>query len=511
MGAALSAGPRILLIDDDPQDRGLASVVISRELPESRILEIDSAKGFATALAGRGVDLIVTEQQLSWSDGLSVLEAVHDSHPEVPVIVFTHVKDEELAVAGMKAGLADFLIKSSKNYLRLATAVREAIDRATTDRLVARSEPWLQTLLDRANVGVFRSTPDQRLIEANPALLRLLGVDSVEEALRVDLPIHYFRAETRADLMQQLNTAGELQARVVEFERPDGSTVWLNLTEVMLLDVDGDIVVDVLVQNVGHLKEHEGRLVARLKELERSNSDLVEFASVASHELQEPLRMVEKFTQILDEELPGELSEEAETAAGFVLDGTRRMRDLVEDLLQFARASAGDRRFTACDLGEIADRAIRSLQSAVDESEAEIRRDELPKVLGDPSDLEQVFRNLIANAVKFRGKQPPRVRIGAQRGEDEWILSVSDNGIGIEPKDAEAIFTIFKRLHPEYSGTGIGLAICKRIVERQGGRIWVDSAPGKGSTFYFSVPLGGEPAAPRPRDRSASKSKGKAR
>ncbi len=404
-------------------------------------------------------------------------------------MLLTSNRDEELAVRGMKAGLADCVFKSSKSYVRLAGAVSEALDRSDTERLVARSEPWLQTLLDRAGVGVFRSTPDQRLIEASPALLNLLGVSSVAEALEVDLPLHSFRNENPGDRPTKVSARGELQSRVVEVERPDGRKVWLNLTEILLLDVDGDIVVDALVQDISHLKMGEEQAAERLEELERTNSGLTDFASVAAHELREPLRMVGKYAELLKEDTAGKLGVEAVKSLGFVLDGARRLSALLEDLLSFTRITSGWQTYSACDCNALVDDTLRQYEDEITGSGAEIQRERLPTVLADSTQMAQVFQNLIGNALKFRSKAAPKIRISVLRGESEWVFSVKDNGVGIEDDDLDSVFTIFRRLHPEYTGTGIGLAICQRVVERHGGRIWVESSPGKGSTFSFTIPI----------------------
>ena len=486
------AGPRILLIDDNPEDRELAAVVIGRVLEEARVVEVGTATEFAKAIGGAAFDLVVTEFELSWSEGPSIFQTVRDRRPELPIMAFTRVEDTERAVEAMRLGLADYVVKSSRGYLKLGGAVKGALERADQDRLVARSEPWLQTLLDRANVGVFRSTPDQRLVEANPALLRLLGVERLREALAVDLPTQFSRSGADVDAYRQIGERGELQSGVVEVERPDGQKVWLDLTEVLLLDVDGDIVVDVLVYDVGHIKDNEQRLLRRVEELERSNADLGDFASMASHELQEPLRMVEKFAGLLNEDLSKDLPEQDRKSVELIQDGSRRMRILIDELLRYSRLQAAGRHFAACDCNQLVDRVVADLGGSIEEGGAEIRRDDLPTIVSDPSDLQQVFQNLLANALKFRGEESPRIEISARRGEDEWIFSVSDNGIGVDPEHAREIFNIFKRLHPEYSGTGIGLAICRRIIERQGGRIWVESVPGQGATFLFSIPIRSE-------------------
>ncbi len=508
-GGTLNTGPRILLVDENVQDRALAATVLSRHLPEARLDEVEHAADFARALGAGHFDILISEFHLSWSEGDKLLAAVRDSHPEIPVLFFCANAEVQDVVEAMKAGVADFLFKTSTGYLRLPQAVEEALDLARQRRLVARSEPWLQTLLDRANVGVFRSTLDERLIESNPALLRLLGVNSVHEALRIDLPAPYFRSEGRDGLLARLSEQGELQSRQVEVVRSDGTTAWLSLTEILLLDVDGDIVIDVLVQDVSHHQKGRAELENRIDDLERTNARLGEFASIASHELQEPLRMVEKYGALAAEEGGAKLTKGQREALDFVRGGARRMRNLVEDLLQFSRLETEARAFEACDCNSLVEEAAKNLLAAVEESGARIEREGLPTVLGDRAQLVQLLQNLLANAVKFRGDAPPEVQIAAKRKGDEWVFSVEDNGIGIDPKRTQEIFKLFHRLQPELPGTGIGLALCHRIVERHGGRIWVESHPGQGSTFFFTLPERGSqtalgPASVEVPERSAS-------
>ena len=470
--------------------------MLSRHLPEARLDEVEHAADFARALGAGRFDVLISEFHLSWSDGGKLLAAVRDSHPEIPVLFFCASAEVQEVVEAMKGGVADFLFKTSTGYLRLPQAVEEAVDLARQRRLVARSEPWLQTLLDRANVGVFRSTLDERLIESNPALLRLLGVNSVHEALAVDLPAPYFRGEGRDSLLARLSEQGQLQARKVEVQHPDGSTIWLSLTEILLLDVDGEIVIDVLVQDVTQHQKEQRELEEKVIELERSNSRLGEFASIASHELQEPLRMVEKYGALAVEGGDGKLGRDQREALEFVRGGARRMRNLVSDLLQFSRLETEARAFEACDCNSLVEEAANNLIAAVEESGARIEREGLPTVLGDRAQLVQLLQNLLANAVKFRGDATPEVHVSAERKGDEWVFAVEDNGIGIDPRRSQEIFKLFHRLQPELPGTGIGLALCQRIIERHGGRIWAESRPGQGSTFYFTLPERGSQEAP---------------
>ena len=478
------------MVDDNGQDRGLASVVLSREFPAARLVEAGDASAFALALSRGGIDLVITEYELSWSDGLKVLETVRESHPEVPVIMFTLASDEEVAVRAMKAGLADYIIKSSKGFLRLASSVREALERADHDQRVARSEPWLHTLLDRANVGVFRSTLDERLIEANPAVLRLLGVKTLEEALQMNLPSHFFPTPDRAPRGKVLETGSDPEARLIELKRSDGSSVWLSMTEVLLLDVDGDIVVDVLLQDMTHLKRSERELRLRLVELEDANSDLSDFASVASHELKSPMRAMRGHCELLARDLEGKLADEQRESLDFIVTGARKMQALLDGLLRFSRLSVGWQGFEACDCNTLVDEAIRDLEPLIEEAGARVERLGLPTVLGDPTELGLVFHNLISNALRFRSaERPARVRVSARQDGDEWLFAVADNGIGLDTGLSDKIFEIFGRLEPDRAGTGIGLAICKRVVERHGGRIWVESEIGKGSKFSFTIAI----------------------
>lgn len=224
--------------------------------------------------------------------------------------------------------------------------------------------------------------------------------------------------------------------------------------------------------------------------LERSNTDLQQFAYVASHDLTEPLRMVISYLQLLSQRHSASLEPQAKEFITFAVDGAMRMQGLIQDLLAYSRVEMRGRSPEPTDTQQVLHSALANLKVAIEETGAIITTAPLPQVQADRVQLTQVFQNLIANALKFHGSAPPRVEIGAEKRDGYWLLSVRDNGIGIDPKNAERIFVIFQRLHTrqEYPGTGIGLAICKKIIERHGGRIWVESTPGQGATFYFTLP-----------------------
>ncbi len=271
--------------------------------------------------------------------------------------------------------------------------------------------------------------------------------------------------------------------------RKDGSEV---LVEIGLNPVTTaeEVFVLAAIVDITERKRAEQELIRRTEELARSNHDLEQFAYVASHDLQEPLRAVAGPLQLLQRRYHGQLDARADEFIAHAVDGATRMQKLIEDLLAYSRVgrSGAVQELTACSAA--LDQALRSLSVVLQESDAQINREALPLVVGIPTQLALLFQNLVGNAIKFRrADQPVRIDIAARRAGDEWIVSVKDNGIGIEPQYFERIFMIFQRLHSrvEYPGTGIGLALCKRIVEQHGGRIWVESSPEGGSTFYFTL------------------------
>lgn len=262
-----------------------------------------------------------------------------------------------------------------------------------------------------------------------------------------------------------------------------------------------------VIRDISAHKLIEEQLARQARELAQSNTELEQFAYVASHDLQEPLRVISSYTQLLARRYKGQLDPKADEFITFIVDGTLRMQRLIQDLLQYARINTKEKTFFSVESQSAFDHALTSLRSAIAAGQATVTSDPLPAVNGDELQLGQLFQNLIGNAIKYRGPEPPRVHVSARRDGDEWIFTVADNGIGIDPQFGEQIFEIFQRLHGmgEYEGTGIGLALCRKIVERHHGRIWVESEPGQGAKFRFTLPAGtkraqAEEAAPLRRE-----------
>ena len=290
-------------------------------------------------------------------------------------------------------------------------------------------------------------------------------------------------------IRQAIRQGTEAKAELRNY-RKDGSLFWNELYIAPVKDHQDQLTHFIGIQtDISQRKHQEIELANKTRELAQSNAELQQFAYVASHDLQEPLRMVASYTQLLGKRYRGKLDQDADEFIGYAVDGATRMQRLIRDLLEYSRVGSERQSFEQTDCELVFQQAMHNLSASVRERHAEVTHDPLPTIRASPTHLIQVFQNLIGNALKFQGDAPPKIHVGAQVLPDGWEFSVRDNGVGIPGDQLDRIFAIFQRLHgqSEYPGTGIGLAICKRIVGKYGGTIWVESEPGKGSTFYFTL------------------------
>jgi PAS domain S-box-containing protein len=294
-------------------------------------------------------------------------------------------------------------------------------------------------------------------------------------------------------LSARAQSIATLKPRSLEFRvvRTDGEVLWALARQKVIPGEDGRAArMLVALIDITERKHAEAQLHAAHEELKRSNAELAQFAYVASHDLQEPLRMVSSYTQLLARRYGDRLDGDAREFMAYIVDGAARMKQLIEDLLAYSRVGTRGREFREVPVEAPLRRAIANLRAAIEEASASVSFDALPTVPADEPQLAQLFQNLIGNALKFRSPSVPRIHVSCSEGDREWEFKVADNGIGIEPQYFERIFMVFQRLHnkTEYPGTGIGLAICKKVIERHNGRIWVESVPDQGTIFHFTLP-----------------------
>lgn len=393
--------------------------------------------------------------------------------------------NEEMRTSNEELEAANEELQSTTEELQ---ATNEELE-ATTEEL-ERNSGYIQALVDAMLDILFATDPSGIITQVNRTTQRISGYASEE---MIGQPFRrFFTDPERAQAgVEQVLRQGEVSNFDLMMVAKGGKRVPMSYNAKALYDPDGHVTGVVGTgRNITEQEQAREVMENQANELSRSNEDLEQFAYVASHDLQEPLRMISSYVQLLAKRYKGKLDSDADEFIAYAVDGASRMQGLIIDLLAFSRVSSQGEDFESIDSEAPFKHAVANLAMTIEESGTTVTCGHLPTVMADIGQMIQVFQNLVSNAIKFRGEAPPRIHVSAEKTGKEWVFSVRDNGIGIDPEQSERIFVIFQRLHDKatYPGTGIGLAVCKRIVERHDGRIWVESEPGKGSVFCFTLP-----------------------
>ena len=406
------------------------------------------------------------------------------------------VQDYELGIRHRDGRVTPVLYNASLyrdekgKVIGVFAAARDITKRKRAEAELRQAGAYNRSLIEASLDPLVTIAPDGKITDVNKATEQVTGLTR-EELIGTDFSDYFTDPEKARAGYQQVFREGSVEDYELGIRHRDGRVTPVLYNASLYRDEAGQVVgVFAAARDISELKRATETLKEYSAELARSNADLQQFAYVASHDLQEPLRMVASFTQLLAKRYQGKLGSDADEFIGYAVDGARRMQTLISDLLAYSRVGSRGKEFASIQCENVLQEVLANLQTAIEETSAVVTHDALPTVWADSSQLAQVFQNVIGNALKFHGPELPRVHVSAERDGGDWRFAVRDNGVGIDPQYAERIFVIFQRLHParDYPGTGMGLAIAKKIVERHGGRIWVESEPGKGSTFCFTIP-----------------------
>ncbi|MBD2730843.1 response regulator [Nostoc sp. FACHB-892] len=493
---------RILLIDDNPHDRLLAIHALEQEFADLQIKQVIRPEELEEALLTGNFDVVITDYQLRWSDGITVLQKFKSRYPELPVVMFTNSGSEEISVEAMKSGLDDYVVKSARHYMRLPVAVRLAVERAATKRKVQGLELRFQTLLNQLNVGVYRLTGDDALLESNGAFLHLLGINSLTKIPESHTLAPYFQPGDYAQLLQELKQTDDSPEREVLLRRADGNEIWVRISQT--LSANNEItVIDGIIEDITARKQAEQereqllqREQAARAEAEASNLIKDEFLSVLSHELRSPLNPILGWCRLLTSH---QLNESKKTEAIAIIErNAKLLAQMIEDLLNISQILQGKLNLNiySVDLVSIISVALESVQLAAQAKNIQMHSVLTPNVcfvLGDPTRLQQVFWNLLFNAIKFT-PAGGSVEVRLKQVDTQAQIQVTDTGQGISHDFLPYVFDKFRQADSKttrnFGGLGMGLAIVKHLVELHGGQVWAESlGEGQGSTFTVRLPL----------------------
>lgn len=489
----MSLLPPILLLDDGADDRELARLVLTGAFGDVAIEEVTDAAALARAVSGGTFGVALCEHELSWIRSRDLLRLLHDLRPDCPVIVLTAAPIERVASELLHLLPDAVLPKTATGYAGLPRALRAALLAARRRAASEASEAPARRLLDALPVGIFVASDDGTLLDANPALARLLGFAAAADCVHRSLE-GLFASPSEGEAWRTRLLAGEGTLTTdTHLRRPDGGGVAVRISAWRSGgEPGGALRLQGMVAERAAGADPGSASAERSAALERSNGELQEMVYAVSHDLRQPITQVVRTLELLEKSNGARLAAEGRELLGQAQQSSRRLDGMVEAVLGCARIESRGRSFRPVDLAPLFARVVERLEPERAAAGAEISSDPLPTLPGDEAQLEQLLQNLLDNALKFRApaaERAPRIHLAARDEGETWHLALRDNGIGIAPQDSERIFAIFQRLHTadEIPGSGIGLAICRRIVARHGGRIWVESRPDEGSTFHFTL------------------------
>jgi PAS domain S-box-containing protein len=487
---------RILIVEDNSTQAKLLSIRLGRQG-----FDVECASTLAAAcrrVSEPGISIILLDLSLPDSSGIETFRKLQLSADRVPIVVLTGLDDENIALEALQGGAQDYLIKGRPSDDSLGRCLRYAVERNRVELALRDNELRTRQIIENS-LDAFISIDEQGLIvDWNLQAQKTFGWKHSEvlgkNILEIIVPARFGSHHALAP--EQLKSKSNIlnkRSEVYALHR-DGHEFPIEMGVFKIRDGDSTFYcafVNDITERKHMNEELEKRVQERTVDLMRSNEELHQFAKVASHDLQEPLRAIQGFANLLAKRYRGKVDETHDEFVDFILDGTNRMQQLIQAVLAHSSISnVAEKTECVTDCNSVLEEVLANLKTSITESGAKFIIGDLPEVAVERTVLIQLFQNLIGNAIKYRGDRSPEIYIASEKTVDKWHFSVRDNGIGIDPQYSSKIFDMFARLHgqTEYSGTGMGLAICKKIVEAHGGAIWVESKLGEGSIFYFTLP-----------------------